>query len=583
MADPTLSPIDYNPFARNAEPQLAPVDYNPFAAAPAAPPVAEETPPAKKSYAAADVPLAALTNFLPSLASELKGMAEGVGHAVAHPVDTLGGISKLGLSTSPVVGLIRSVADLVVPHLSPESQEATKALFAELDKPKSALLKDFAETYGGFEEIKRTAAENPARLLMDLATVATGGELALARAPGIVGKIGQVSGKVGAALDPVSAAAAGVKSVVEPVVTSRLGVHSGVGSTPLREAARTGFEGGEAGTNFRRAYNQGVPAEDIVLLARDGVQNMKTKMYDAYKADEAIWKASNAKLGFGAIDKAELDVVNSIMSNTGNSVKFKLADPEVNKINGLLDVVNKWRKDPAAHTVEGLDDLKQALRNEVNFKNDHPQVVRAATMLSDAARDTVMKAADPSYRKAMRDYQKASDAVHTMEQAFSLGRTGEMQTAMSKLQAVMRDGAATQYGLRKQKLGQLKDKGNVDVAPFLAGSSLSSWEPRGLARVGATSLPEMAIGAGLLGPVGAGIGYLGSLAASIPRVVGGAYHNAGRLAGLPEQIGRRVFPAGATNAAIAGATGRPARLGAFQATQPHDEERRASGGFFRGR
>ncbi len=103
----------------------------------------------------------------------------------------------------------------------------------------------YGERLGGLEEIKRTAANDPAGLLMDFASIASLGAGALARAPGQMGKIGRSVGKVANVADPVSLAMKTAGWVANPKATgaaSRLvaqGVHPTIGQTLGGIAKRT--------------------------------------------------------------------------------------------------------------------------------------------------------------------------------------------------------------------------------------------------------------------------------------------------------------------------------------------------------
>lgn len=65
----------------------------------------------------------------------------------------------------------------------------------------------------------------------------------------LIEKYGSAKLAVGRAVDPINAAAGGVAKGVGHVGAAIGGVTTGVGGSAIREAARTGFEGGEAGTS----------------------------------------------------------------------------------------------------------------------------------------------------------------------------------------------------------------------------------------------------------------------------------------------------------------------------------------------
>lgn len=552
----------------------------PLADVPAAETQGAPAPEAPRQYSIGEVPAAAASNFIGSLVKNVKEMGEGAWNAVTHPVDTATSLGKLAATTSPQIApLINLATSAIMPKLSEENQVLFAGVLHDLNQPKSALTKDLVDAYGGWDNVKRTMAEDPARVLFDAATVATGGEIALAKVPGIGAKAGKVLGAVADTIDPVSLAVKGVTKVAEPAVTAFLGTTTGAGGTPLREAARTGFVGGEDAINFRRALKDGVPAEEIVGAAHEGVQAIKQRMQQVYQARKDDprhgWANDPATLDFTPITKAWSDLVDSYTTKSG---KRKVGDAEWNQIQKVGDVVAEWEKNPALRSADDFDGLKQRIR-AIYPDGEAPQLRRAVTRMANAV-GAEIKSQVPGYARAMRDYSDAADNLWELERAFSLGDKSSMQTAMSKLQSVMRNNASTQYGLRNQMLDQIEDAAGKNIRPYLAGSSLSSLEPRSLARVGVGASGAAIPAALTMGAPGAALAAGLGLAASSPRAVGSLYHGAGTLAGLPDRLAQRLPKSirperGAPYRAL----GRKPRLGALQLGRMDEEE---PGGYFGG-
>lgn len=565
---PKLVPVDDDPFATESPPpvgKLVPVDHDPFA-------------PVPKSYAAADVPLEAANNFLPDLGDTVAN----IGKAAITP-STYDNLAKLG--RSPIANPLAVVALMLSPHL-PESmrskvQEMAKSQLA----PTKAIFDDYKNAYGDWDSIKRTAAEHPVRVLSDLSIPLTGGSAAASKV-GMLGKTLNVAGKIA---DVPALAANGLGKTAEVLATQGLGKTTGAGATAISEAARTGFYGGEAGADFREALKAGASTDDIVGLAKEGVQTMKDKMlakYQAAKDDPTHgWAGDPTTLDFQPITDSWKKLRDSYLTRSG---KVKVGDSEWNQIQGIGETVADWEKDPASHTVEGLDGLKQRLQDFADPKGAHPQVLRASTNMANAVKDEIVKQA-PGYAEAMKNYSVASKHLKDMTDAFSLGRNASAQTAMSKLQSVMRNDVSTIYGHRTEKAAQLENEGLVSLLPKLAGHSLNSWTPRGIA-------------GGMLGgfaPAGAAAAFTGmslptaggavaGIAAMSPRLMGNMSHLAGRAAGLPFRAGRLAgayLPEGYHNApidAMKAPFSYPARQ-AYRIEGEEDPEQRARGGYFAGR
>lgn len=525
---PKLTPVDHDPFAEADTPpvgKLVPVEGDPF-----------KDPP--KTYAAADVPGEAVSNLLPSVIKQFESM----GSALAHPLDTASSVARLAMS--PIMDPVATGALAVAPKLPDSVRRIVELLAHSQLEPAAALRKDYGDAYGSWDKIKRTAAEDPARLLMDLSIPFTGGAAAAPRATGTLAK---AAGAIGKATDLPGRVAQGAAKAAEILPTEGLGLTTAAGATPFKEAAKTGFYGGQGGIDFRAAMRSGASTDDVVGLAKQGIQTMKDRMMAVYQKakDDPThgWSKDATVLDFTPIDTAWTKLRDSYLTKSG---KRKVGDAEWNKIQDIGETINEWRADPASHTVEGLDGLKQRIANFAD-KDTHPQVMRAATRMSNAVKDEIVRQA-PGYATAMKDYAKASKALEDMESAFSLGRNGAAQTSMSKLQSIMRNNASTQYGHRLEKVGQLEHEGLINLMSTLAGHSLNSWSPRGITRGvvgGMAPAGAAALGAGMTLPtLGAG---LAGLASTSPRLMGEAVHGAGRVAGIPFRAARRLgaeLPAG---------------------------------------
>jgi hypothetical protein len=124
----------------------------------------------------------------------------------------------------------------------------------------------------------------------------------------------------------------------------------------------------------------------------------------------------------------------------------------------------------------------------------------------------------------MKNYSEATDQIKEIERALSLGNTASADTAMRKLQSLMRNNVNTNYGQRLELAKQLEAMGGNEIMPALAGQALSSKLPRGLQS--ATNIPSSYLAFGVGGPALAAV----DLAASSPRLVGEAAYKYGQMA-----------------------------------------------------
>jgi len=149
---------------------------------------------------------------------------------------------------------------------------------------------------------------------------------------------------------------------------------------------------------------------------------------------------------------------------------------------------------------------------------------RVVKAVYDKIKQEIIRQA-PAYSRAMKGYSQMSDLITEIERSLSLGYKASADTAMRKLQSLMRDNVQTNYGQRV-KLGQvLEDVSGEPIMSSLAGQSLQDAMPRGIARAGAPVL-----GAGAMAGMPAAAAQL---ALSSPRLMGGAAYRAGQVMGLP--------------------------------------------------
>jgi hypothetical protein len=148
----------------------------------------------------------------------------------------------------------------------------------------------------------------------------------------------------------------------------------------------------------------------------------------------------------------------------------------------------------------------------------------------------------------MEGYSQASDLIKEMETTLSTKPGASIDTALRKLQSVLRNNVSTNCGRRGAALADyLVANGAPNLMNRLAGQALSSWEPRGLNRIIAAGAIEgpLALGAGI--PVA--LKAAPALTTMSPRIMGEAVHGAARAA-RPISDAASVVPPALRRAAI---------------------------------
>lgn len=441
-----------------------------------------------------------------NLPSSGANLVKGIYGAVTSPVETVSNVAKLAKGTA------QNVLPESIVGADPEAQAMA-----------SQLGQFYKDRYGSMEGFKKAIATDPAGVLADVSTVATGGGAAVAKVP-MMAKVGQAVSKAGSAVDPLAMAVRGGAKAVEYGGKSAgklAAMASGVGSEPIEQAYKAGREGGARQASFVENMRGQVPIQDVLDTAKTDLQAMRQQQQAAYRRDMQAVKNDKSVLDFTDIDAA--------LNNAANRTQFKgqvVSKGAAEKVQAAQEAVDAWKNlDPAQyHTPEGLDALKQQVGDILEGIPFEQRNARAAVGdVYNSIRSTINNQA-PSYAKVMRNYSDAAETMREIERSLSLGQKASADTAIRKLQSLMRNNANTNYGQRLSLAKELEQAGGQPILPALAGQALSEWTPRGIQR--ATAIPTSLAAGSVINPVIGGA----TLAASSPRLVGETALKAGQLA-----------------------------------------------------
>lgn len=463
-----------------------------------------------------------------------------------HPVETAtnlrnvaaGGLQKLGLDPQTVGKYAGMTGPLGAP-LAAIGRTATKG--EDYTQYPEALAQFFKDRYGGVENIKRTLAEDPVGAAADASMLLTGGGSAASRAPGLLGKAGQAVATAGRAIDPIVGTGKLLKGAghVGGEIIGSIGTHTG--GEALKTAARAGAEGGEAARMFQSHLRGGAEMEDVVKMAGDAVKQMRKERGAEYRTKMAALGLDKTVLDFQKIGQALLDA-ERVQTYKGQSLSKSTEKIRQEMIGAVIE----WsRLNPKEfHTIEGMDALKRKLgdmREATQYGT--PERV-AADKIYNSVRQTIVDQA-PQYAKTMKGYEEASKIVRQLEKTLSLKPDATVDTALRKLQSVLRNNVNTSYGFRKKLAEFLVNSGAPHLMEALAGQALSPWAARGLGRLGAQIGAEMlavTAGAHLAGT--AGVGVLATAAAMSPRLMGETAYYLGKGSRIGEPAGRTLYQTG---------------------------------------
>lgn len=461
--------------------------------------------------------------------------------ALSHPIET--GHTLIKLMSG---GLQLLLPDEVVNLIDPEGKSAESQQMA------LAVGQYFQDKYKNEESIKHVVATDPASVLMDIATVLSGGGAIMSKTGQLTNiakatTVGNTLQKAGTYTDPFTGILKGgefVSTNVGKLAGEIAGGTSGTGGGSVanvfdvaRESAREGSIGtkgdrigrGEDGQTLTTAIRQGSDLEGVLQTALRDLDVMRSNKQANYRKDKDLWKQDVTELKFTDIDAA--------MARAEKIVKYKgtIKNAEgVKALKKLEDIITEYKgNDPRTHhTVEGFDAMKQTMWSVVeDIPMDNATARGVAQNIYHATGDTIKKQA-PGYASAMKEFMEASDLIKQIEQTLSLKKGGNVDTAIRKLNSIMRDNVNTNFGQRAKLAKLLEDQGGEKFIAELAGQQFASTIPRGIQGAVTPGVSTVAAVGGAIDP----ISYGATLAASSPRVVGETANLTGYIMGKLDKL-----------------------------------------------
>lgn len=461
-----------------------------------------------------DVGKGALKNFLPSLGGVVKDVAQ----PFIHPVQTAQDMGHLLRGSGEKLKSIYQQGLGVPDTTDPEEKKYPEAIG-----------KFLADRYGGMDNLKHTMKTDPAGFLMDISTVLSGGETTLARAPGMLGKVGEVAGTTSRITNPLVGPAKTIGWGAEKIAPGLIGdmaTHTGADS--LIESAKAGYHGGSAQEKLIAQMTGTAPASDVRTEALKGIEGMQKARRDAYQAEIGPILNDPTVLDFSKIDQA-FNSVSGVKTFKGQSIA-----PASTVRKAMKDIVKQWKRLPPVdyHTVAGFDFLKQKLWTIAEATEEGTPERKIAMAIYNGVKKSITDQA-PEYGRVMNEYEAASKELDEVKRELSLNEKATTGTALRKLQSIMRNNASTANRHRKE-LGQgLVDAGATDLMPMLAGQALEPRFARGLGRLVPTALGGGAAEAAMSGhhSTAAGLALAsGATAVSSPRLMGQTANKLGMAA-----------------------------------------------------
>jgi hypothetical protein len=443
-----------------------------------------------KSYSTMGALGTGAMNLIPSTGKLIGGAYQ----AVRHPVNTM---ENLIQATSG--GLSKVLPESIMQYAVPEKRQKAEQLA-------NALGEDYSKKYGSYEGFKTAFAEDPASILADVSTLLTGSGAAL-KAGGLA-KTADVVNQAAKFSNPLylgTKAVQGASYIPSHLTKGTLGVTTGVGKAPIEEAIKAGEANVLEGTTTFAENMRNPARSDAVDIARRALDNIRQSKNQQYRGGMVDISKDKSILNFDDIDLAKINT-EGIGTYKGKVVNERAA----NAMDEVKSAINEWKSaDPAEfHTPEGMDKLKQKIGGILESIPYEQGTARTAVQnIYNSVKGTISKQA-PTYAKVMQDYGEASDLIKEIEKSLSLGKKASADTAMRKLQSIMRNNVTSNYGQRAGAAEELINAGASELKPALAGQSMSAVLPRGLGGqietygggLAAVSNPSILLGAPFASP-----------------------------------------------------------------------------------
>jgi hypothetical protein len=444
-------------------------------------------------------------HFVPSA----KAFGESLITPFTHPKETVEALGQLGTG-------LYSKAEGALGYKQDAAEKAQKE--AAIDQMSQL----FKERYGSKDAAMRTFSQDPVAFLADLSLPFTGGGSLAARAPGIIGKVGEAATTVGRAIDPLTVAAQVPKAAskaVMGVANYPLSLQSGVAVKSLQQAHEAGATANPA---FWRSMTTGDPGEVVSSVTSGIRQAAEDRSANYLKGMRETDR--NRLLDYNKIDEA-LKQAREI-AYPGGGKPFDVNSPKVQTYERMKSLIDSWRNDPARPpTMENFDRLKQGIRDSGwNMTERNSPERRMIDTLANAAKDTIP---DVKYRDTMEAYAKASQDLNDLTKGLTV-RGGSTSSQIRKILKDQKDGG---------ELIQRLAKYDPDLPYKIAGLDVHEYLPKGFVGRMVGSLSGLGV-AGLFGPHG-----LAAYAGSSPRVGGLLNYGIGRTTGLPSRIVDQYGPA----------------------------------------
>jgi len=443
-------------------------------------------------------------------------VGKSIYQAVTNPVETAGAIGQVGTG-------LYSKAKGMFTDQDPEQKARDEAVV-------NAIGADYANRYGSMAGFKKAVATDPFSVGMDVSLPLT----VAGSAPGMAGRAARIAAR---AIDPVQGAmftagqgAKAVGSVAQTIQSAQ----SGVPRSLLQVAERAGASDNPALRDaFLRFHRGQGDIAELSSTARRALEEIRDNASQRYLTEMGSIRANQTPLPFTLMDRALGEArEHTQFAGVRSPHNFGPANVTIDRAEALI---NAYRQNPAAQTMEGFDKLKRALW-DLGEQSGNTEAKRAINKLYDAARSTVA-AQDPQYAKLMEFYQGHIQNVNDLTRGLGLGQTAPASTTVSRLRTAARKPE------KQSLLDQLgATQAGQELPYMLAGAGTHASLSDAMHIIGNAVIASQLYGVHpVAGPAVAAAQAMGSS----PRMVGSMNYGAGavrRAAQAPKRAAEGLVP-----------------------------------------
>lgn len=425
-------------------------------------------------------------NFPSSWLNQTIGMAKGIGHIAAHPLETLGGIGELGGSAYEAA--IPSKGD--TPQQHAQKTAVANAAWDNFVK-KYATKDDQGNHHFDWNTVGHTIENDPAAVLSDASMVlpvagegvglaGKGAEaLGAANIGNALKTAGAYTAKAGIEANPLMVAARGIKLASKAPGIKQVGdfvkklpleIQSGATGvpSPLLQAARNAPSAVATGAEtpaqiFKRFQSGNGSADEIFNATNKGLNTIRAKASADYLAGRQgllnhpvdmspIWKSLN---------DAQAEV------SKGSALGFPKAKSALDDAQNLImDVATN--PDPAARNVENMDMLKRQIWD---LRDQHPNPTAQQYMnnIYHGTKEAISNV-DPAYADLMDNYQSGLANISDLQKTLK----GTPKATASQVLTKQLRALKTPTG--SDLFSQLSTEA-PNLPYMLAGEATRSWRP----------------------------------------------------------------------------------------------------------